>query len=257
MVSRLNTIIGILFVTFLMGPFNNCAPLSSGTSSGQQSGIAKTGGGNYNGGGFSGKVQYVYYAPEASCSQNPTTPESLIDFDSSKISVTENKCGSSHTRDISLSQLIINPYNPYYLVFDEKVFVEPSITVTDNPNYRVVIHAFCYNQSYQEPLLSSTGLDFAVRIEQEWNGQWDTKTYGHAIYGLNSGVPLNEEETGKLKEVAGTPSDIAPFISESGKYRLDFGQKVTPYQGPGVLTISGVKKVPMSCHFLHLKSTVK
>lgn len=236
-----------------MGPFNNCSPVggsnAEGSDSSQKSVVAGTGGG-YNGTGFSGKATFLHYAAQPQCAQNTGQPEGVIDFLATQILYSKNICSTSTTQSISQSQIFMNPYDPYYLVFKDAVFIDQNIILPPSPGHRYVAYAFCYNPQYKNNVYGSVGVDFAVRIESIFNNGWQATIIGHAIYGHGSSAPYEEEVPGRLPDpVNGQES---PFVAIAGKYRLDFGTKVSPTRGPGVLTLDSGEQVAVDCYHLRL-----
>jgi hypothetical protein len=250
----------ILFWVFLMSlqvlPFNNCAPTSgsdSNSASKSQSLVNQTTGGGYNGSGFSGKLSYLHYTLAPLCSTATDVPESVINFDVNKIEYVENQCGTSTSTTISNNDLFMNSYDPFYVVYNDEVFVDASIVATPGQGYRSTVLSFCYNSTYKDADKGTVGFDFALRQDSHYvqGTGWDVTSFGHAIYGHGAGTPYEEEIPGGVRDNA---NGVPPFIAASGNFRVNYGKKTSPTRGPATATLENGTKVNMDCYYLIIKS---
>lgn len=234
--------LSICLVTALVAAFNNCSKAwTPQTAAGRRSENPLAN----NGGGHSGKVVYAFFTQTPVCSQQDA-PEKVIEIENKQAKLAVNQCSPSGGQNIPLADLFRNPYDPYYLVHEDSIYVNQSVYQVTGPGRRVTVDSFCYN--------SARSLDFAVRYDSVYNNGWQVTTVGHLISDSGRlGSPNSQEMVGTRPDQAPTASVRSPFISFDGKYRLDYGVLTSPTRGPGLLTIETGEQIPVECYILYLK----
>jgi hypothetical protein len=250
MLSRIRTFRVLMVLAafvVLQASFMNCGKGIDGQFKSSSAASKGTGGGTQNnGGGYSGKVDYLFFAADPLCARDPQAPDAKIEFSSGIFLSQENMCSNQGPSYVVTPG--VSPYNPYFIIHNEKVYFRDQGQTQLPAGKRVVTHALCVNGPEQT--------DVAIRIEKNWNAstlQWDTLIKGQLI---RAGQPM-VEESGRLTDPDSNGTvrygyGAAESAPATNTFRLRVYNYGSGFQVTGEIELlePNLRSIPATCYIL-------
>jgi len=200
----------------------------------------------YNGGGYSGKLTYLFFADSPMCVAAPLEPEAKIEYFGGAYLQSGGMCSNNSQANSILPMQ--NSYNPYYLIHDEKVYFLNKAETALPAGNRVVNYALCSNGAEQ--------IDVAIRIEKVWNAQ--TNVWNRVVKGqlISASLPFIEEQGRLADPDVNQTVTFGSSNSERNTYTNTFHVRIfnfgSAFKVPGEISIDGnpSRTLPADCYIL-------
>jgi hypothetical protein len=216
MKNRFRRFILILSVFVMtLSLFTNCDRPATDSTSVESRGN----GANYNGGGHSGKVQYLFTnADEIPC----LSQDRRLEVENGATRAFTFGCSGETETPFIASELLTLSHDPLFVIYQERIYAHESL-LTVGKNEKAEFQYFCTD---------SRSLDFAIRFTriQTPTGP-ETRTLGYLIRGSSGSEPEVAASSGRISDPARDGSRT--YQAASGLYRVEFGKPINGSRAQG------------------------